>query len=86
MVLYGFHVSFQIAHALYRPFLRPCITNGILAPTVNQRLTYGSWLHVYAKSRCQLLERMAQLTDLYIMHLSTPLTGALLHDFSGHNG
>lgn len=50
--------------------------DGILAPTVNQRLTYGSWLHVYAKSRCQVPERMAELTDHYIVSM---IMRVLLH-------
>jgi hypothetical protein len=40
---------------------------GILAPTINQWLTYWVWFQVYAKSRCQLPEHMAELTNLYIV-------------------
>ena len=58
-----------VSDLIFRPLLRPCIVDGILAPTINQRLTYGAWLHVYAKSRCQLPERMAELTDVYIVSL-----------------
>ncbi|KAK7019281.1 hypothetical protein R3P38DRAFT_2975923 [Favolaschia claudopus] len=45
--------------------LRPALHDGYLAPTKQQRLKYLDWLHVYAKDRTRLPERMAFLVDEY---------------------
>jgi hypothetical protein len=39
--------------------------DGYLAPTIQQRLGYIDWLHVYAKDRCKIPVRMAALVDDY---------------------
>ena len=49
----------------YRSLLKPCIRDRILAPTQGQRLSYKSWLHVYAKDTSAITPRMARLIDLY---------------------
>ncbi|KAH7906784.1 hypothetical protein BJ138DRAFT_1104858 [Hygrophoropsis aurantiaca] len=54
---------------LQRDLLRPCIQQGILAPTREQRMGYASWLKVYAKSRTSLPQRMAVLLDDYTRRL-----------------
>jgi len=45
--------------------LQPCLVDGILAPTIQQRLGYKKWLHIYAKDRVTLTPRMAKLRDAY---------------------
>ncbi|KAK6996874.1 hypothetical protein R3P38DRAFT_1946623 [Favolaschia claudopus] len=45
--------------------LKPCIHNGILAPTIDQRLRYADWLFVWAKERTSVSLRMASLVDEY---------------------
>ncbi|KAJ7183593.1 hypothetical protein C8R46DRAFT_843602, partial [Mycena filopes] len=45
--------------------LRPALKDGYLAPTIPQRLEYLKWLHVYAKDRCTIPVRMAELVDRY---------------------
>ena len=50
-----------------RPLLKPCIHDGILAPTRDQRMRYAAWLHVYGKLRKELPERAARLVDSYIV-------------------
>ncbi|KAJ6552966.1 hypothetical protein B0H19DRAFT_995362 [Mycena capillaripes] len=45
--------------------LRPAMKDGFLAPTIQQRLGYINWLHVYAKDRTRLPARMAILVDDY---------------------
>ncbi|KAK7021680.1 hypothetical protein R3P38DRAFT_3541418, partial [Favolaschia claudopus] len=45
--------------------LKPCIHNGILAPTTDQRLRYADWLFVWAKERTSVSPRMASLVDEY---------------------
>lgn len=45
--------------------LRPCLVDGILAPTTQQRLGYKKWLHIYARDRVTLTPRMAKLRDAY---------------------
>lgn len=48
---------------LHRPLLRPCIHDGVLAPTRDQRLRYSDWLYVWAKDRVLMSTRMADLVD-----------------------
>ena len=57
--------SFLTFLGLCRSLLRPCIKDGILAPTQKQRLTYKNWLHVYAKDTSAITPHMASLVDLY---------------------
>ncbi|KAJ7884555.1 hypothetical protein B0H14DRAFT_2700354, partial [Mycena olivaceomarginata] len=45
--------------------LRPAMKDSYLAPTIQQRLGYIDWLHVYAKDRCKIPVRMAALVDDY---------------------
>ncbi|KAJ7872465.1 hypothetical protein B0H14DRAFT_3860345 [Mycena olivaceomarginata] len=45
--------------------LRPAMKDGYLAPTVQQRMRYLDWLHVYAKDQTKLPTRMAVLVDDY---------------------
>ncbi|KAJ7892487.1 hypothetical protein B0H14DRAFT_2335320 [Mycena olivaceomarginata] len=45
--------------------LRPAMKDGYLAPTVQQRMRYLDWLHVYAKDQTKLPARMAVLVDDY---------------------
>ncbi|KAJ6589569.1 hypothetical protein B0H19DRAFT_1303919, partial [Mycena capillaripes] len=49
--------------------LRPAMKDGFLAPTIQQRLGYINWLHVYAKDRTRLPARMAILVDDYKLSL-----------------
>ncbi|KAJ7776197.1 hypothetical protein B0H16DRAFT_1302386, partial [Mycena metata] len=49
---------------LHRPLLRPCIHDGVLAPTRDQRLRDSDWLYVWAKDRVLMSTRMA---DLHIL-------------------
>ncbi|KAJ7129848.1 hypothetical protein C8R43DRAFT_1134111 [Mycena crocata] len=49
--------------------LQPCIHNGVLAPTTDQRLRYADWLYVWAKERTALPLRMAELVDKYHLKL-----------------
>ncbi|KAJ7936325.1 hypothetical protein B0H13DRAFT_1496400, partial [Mycena leptocephala] len=48
-----------------RSLLKPCIHDGILAPTTEQRLRYADWLYVWAKDRTSLPVRMAGLADAF---------------------
>ncbi|KAJ7454584.1 hypothetical protein B0H11DRAFT_2069106 [Mycena galericulata] len=50
--------------------LRPCIHDGVLAPTTDQRLRYADWLYVWAKERTSMPHRMASLVDEYNMRLN----------------
>ncbi|KAK7002032.1 hypothetical protein R3P38DRAFT_3609030 [Favolaschia claudopus] len=43
--------------------LRPCIHDGVLAPTTEQRLKYADWLYVWGKERVMMSNRMAELVD-----------------------
>jgi hypothetical protein len=52
-----------------RALLKPAIKNGYLAPTIEQRLKYQDWLHIYAKDRARLPPRMVALVDLYLVSL-----------------
>ncbi|KAJ6517325.1 hypothetical protein C8R47DRAFT_1000321 [Mycena vitilis] len=45
--------------------LQPCLHDGVLAPTRDQRLRYGDWLYVWAKDRTSLPTRMASLVDKF---------------------
>ncbi|KAK6989028.1 hypothetical protein R3P38DRAFT_2572275 [Favolaschia claudopus] len=45
--------------------IQPPMLDGYLAPTEQQRLGYINWLHVYAKDRCKIPLRMAELVDEY---------------------
>ncbi|KAJ7916466.1 hypothetical protein B0H13DRAFT_1871094 [Mycena leptocephala] len=50
--------------------LNPCIHDGILAPTTEQRLRYADWLYVWAKHRTSLPTRMAGLVDAFHLKLN----------------
>ena len=54
--------------------MRPCIVNGILAPTLNQRLGYKKWLHVYGKDLAFISPRMAKLQREYTVSHIIKLT------------
>ncbi|KAJ7165143.1 hypothetical protein C8R46DRAFT_1098269 [Mycena filopes] len=49
-----------------RGLLRPAMKDGYLAPTMQHRIRYLDWLHVYAKDRCRIPVRMTQLVDDYV--------------------
>ncbi|KAJ7934473.1 hypothetical protein B0H13DRAFT_2305575 [Mycena leptocephala] len=49
--------------------LKPCIHDGILAPTTEQHLRYADWLYVWAKDRTSLPARMAGLVDAFQLKL-----------------
>lgn len=49
--------------------IRPCIKDGIFAPTMEQRLTYKDWLHVHGKSCARLAARHTFLVDDYHVRL-----------------
>ncbi|KAJ6598810.1 hypothetical protein B0H10DRAFT_2231409 [Mycena sp. CBHHK59/15] len=51
--------------------LQPCIHNGILAPTTEQRLKYADWLFVWAKECTSMPYRMAQLVDQFHLRIDT---------------
>jgi len=64
-VSFSYCVEGHLISDLNRSLLRPCIVDGILAPTTVQRLGYKKWLHIYAKDRVMLTPRMANLRDAY---------------------
>ena len=47
--------------------MRPCIVDGVLAPTPNQRLGYKKWLHIYGKDLAFISPRMAKLQREYMV-------------------
>jgi hypothetical protein len=47
--------------------------NGVLAPTLNQRLGYKKWLHVYGKDVAFISPRMAKLQREYTVRHITKL-------------
>ncbi|KAJ6623729.1 hypothetical protein B0H10DRAFT_2187011 [Mycena sp. CBHHK59/15] len=55
--------------------LQPCIHDGILAPTTDQRPRYADWLYVWVKERTLMPLRMAQLVDEF--HLELEMLGSL---------
>ncbi|KAJ6563177.1 hypothetical protein B0H10DRAFT_1966270 [Mycena sp. CBHHK59/15] len=65
--------------------LRPCIHEGVLAPTTEQRLRYMDWLYVWAKDRVFMSRRMSQLLDdfhLFIQQFSQDVLGKFASDES----
>ncbi|KXN81811.1 hypothetical protein AN958_03741 [Leucoagaricus sp. SymC.cos] len=46
--------------------VRPALHDGMLAPTLDQRLRYLNWLHVFAKDRTRVPQRMGELLDRYL--------------------
>ncbi|KAJ7088572.1 hypothetical protein C8R43DRAFT_956022 [Mycena crocata] len=65
-MLHGVNVT---SAPIVRSLLQPCIHNGVLAPTTDQRLRYADWLYVWAKERTALPLRMAELVDKYHLKL-----------------
>nr|GAT47646.1 predicted protein [Mycena chlorophos] len=59
--LYTFTV--EARDKIWDKFLKSAIHDGIIAPTLDQRLRFASWLHVWAKERALIPDRMAQLVD-----------------------
>ena len=45
--------------------MQPCIVDGVLAPTRNQRLGYKKWLHIYEKDLVFISPQMAKLQREY---------------------
>lgn len=43
--------------------LRPCIKDGLLAPTTDQRMIYPRWLNIFGKDRAWMPCRLAHLVD-----------------------
>ncbi|KAJ6557148.1 hypothetical protein B0H10DRAFT_2201437 [Mycena sp. CBHHK59/15] len=65
--------------------LQPCIHEGVLAPTTEQRLRYMDWLYVWAKDRVFMSRRMSQLLDdfhLFIQQFSQDVLGKFASDES----
>jgi hypothetical protein len=58
-------LSFCDLTFLDRKLLRPCIHEGFLAPTTEQRLKYANWLHVWGKERVLVSDRMSNLIDMF---------------------
>ncbi|KAH9948432.1 hypothetical protein B0H21DRAFT_821093 [Amylocystis lapponica] len=50
--------------------LKPCIHDGILAPTDDQRMEYSRWLHVFGKLRTKMSPSMIRLLDSYVARLA----------------
>ncbi|KAK7013505.1 hypothetical protein R3P38DRAFT_3206850 [Favolaschia claudopus] len=51
--------------------IQPAMLDGYLAPTLQQRLGYINWLHVYAKDRCKipnLVAERSELPDQWVRH------------------
>ncbi|KAF8835226.1 hypothetical protein BDN67DRAFT_1015720 [Paxillus ammoniavirescens] len=46
----------------------PCIRDGVLAPTIEQRLRYKYWLLAYGKSHMRCTECLAALVEEYKVH------------------
>jgi hypothetical protein len=59
------HFLLSVSFISFRALLQPCIHDGILAPTTEQRLRYADWLYVWAKDRTSIPSRMASLVDEY---------------------
>ncbi|KAJ7927920.1 hypothetical protein B0H13DRAFT_1598279 [Mycena leptocephala] len=57
--------------------LRPCIHEGFLAPTTEQRLKYANWLHVWGKERVLVSDRMSNLIDMFHETLNQSEEGGL---------
>ena len=50
--------------------MQPCIVDGVLAPTRNQRLGYKKWLHIYGKDLVFISPQMAKLQkDYTVSHI-----------------
>ena len=49
----------------HREILKPCIKDGLLAPTPQQRLTYQKWQLVYGRMNASLPGIVAQMADDY---------------------
>jgi hypothetical protein len=49
----------------FRDIVRPCIKDGLLAPTAGQRMEFAAWLRVFAKDFTWMPSRMAMLLDNY---------------------
>jgi hypothetical protein len=47
--------------------MRRCIVEGVLAPTVEQRVEYKKWLHIYGKDVIFLSSQMAKLHKDYMV-------------------
>jgi len=45
--------------------MQPCIVDGVLAPTRNQRLRYKKWLYIYEKDLVFISPQMAKLQREY---------------------
>lgn len=46
---------------VFRSLLRKCIRNNVLAPTLDQRVSYKNWLHVYGKKKIEVTPRLCNL-------------------------
>ncbi|KAG6835488.1 hypothetical protein H0H93_000898 [Arthromyces matolae] len=57
--------------------LKPCMREGLLAPTPEQRLMYKDWLHVFAKCYVRTSPRLADLIDGYKERLSELEAGGM---------
>ncbi|KAK7690564.1 hypothetical protein QCA50_005662 [Cerrena zonata] len=59
--------------------IRPCIHDGILAPTRDQRMRYAAWLHVFGKLRKEMPIRAAELVDQYVRVLENLANSDQIH-------
>ncbi|KAJ7731876.1 hypothetical protein B0H16DRAFT_1582755 [Mycena metata] len=55
---------------LWKTLLQPCVHDGVLAPTTEQRLRYADWLYIWAKDRTSIPHRMGELVDQFHSRLA----------------
>ncbi|KAJ7210616.1 hypothetical protein C8J57DRAFT_1608084 [Mycena rebaudengoi] len=61
----AFYAYMERSHRDLWSLLRPCVHDGLLAPTKPQRLKYINWLYIWAKSHTALSDRMVHLVDAF---------------------
>ncbi|KAJ7663721.1 hypothetical protein DFH06DRAFT_1041932 [Mycena polygramma] len=73
--LAAFYTYIDNGESNLRYLVGPCIHEGVLAPTTEQRLRYADWLYVWGKDRVRMSSRMSELVDAF---------HAKLDEFSSH--
>ncbi|KAK7035102.1 hypothetical protein R3P38DRAFT_2912758 [Favolaschia claudopus] len=63
--LVAYYTYIHVGDAGLWRLLSPCIYEGVLAPTTEQRLRYADWLYVWGKERVYMSIRMSRLLDSY---------------------
>ncbi|KAK7041364.1 hypothetical protein R3P38DRAFT_2768692 [Favolaschia claudopus] len=63
--LAAYYTYIRVGEAGLWRLLSPCIHQGVLAPTTEQRLRYADWLYVWGKERVYMSIRMSRLLDSY---------------------